>query len=615
MKIYSIAKNNKICLKLIMCGIAGIIANNARNYQQELKKMTDAIAHRGPDSSHFEFYENAALGHRRLSIIDLSENGKQPMFSDTKNECIVLNGEIYGYQDIKAKYAEYPYHSSSDTEVILAMYQRKKEDLIHDLPGMFAFAIWDDMKQELFCARDRFGEKPFYYAIGNNNEFIFASEIKAILASGLIRPTVSKDALSYYLQNGYVSTFQSIYENIYALPPAHQLIWKDGRVKVSRYYNLPKKDSVISLSDAKEEFTYLLKNAVKKQLVADVEVGSFLSGGLDSSSIVALVAEFLPKQTTISFGYDHEASELKYAKEIADKYNTNHIEVHEKKEDLVAALLKTSPFFDEPFADYSSIPHFEICRNARKNLTVVLSGDVGDELFGGYNFYRTENQLRNHFSYKNIIAKFGLKLYQKLRPISFITRQNLENESILDFHKNYVRRAFTKKERMALGITSDYEQPFSFTPDPDSLNDIMRFDLEDFVPSNMMVKSDRMAMANSLEVRTPFLDIDFAEFCIQLPEQLKLNTNNDKIILREAMGSYWTETIRKRHKQGFGMSVTNWFNEESVMSFSNELLKDPNQKIFSYIDFNATQKFLNKDYKHWNLLQLALWAQNNKSFI
>ncbi|ALR31841.1 asparagine synthetase B [Chryseobacterium sp. IHB B 17019] len=598
-----------------MCGIAGIIANNARNYQEELKKMTDAMAHRGPDSSDFEFYENAALGHRRLSIIDLSENGKQPMLSSTKNECIVLNGEIYGYQNIKAQYPEYPYHGSSDTEVILAMYQRKHENLIHDLPGMFAFAIWDNGKQELFCARDRFGEKPFFYAIGKNNEFIFASEIKAILASGLIQPKVNQEALSYYLQYGYVSTYHSIYENIHTLPPAHQLIWKDGKVNISRYYSLPSKDRVLSLSDAKEEFIYLLKNAVQKQLIADVEVGSFLSGGLDSSSIVALVAEFLPKQTTISFGYDHKESELKYAKEIAEKYNTNHIEVHEKKEDLATSLLKISPFFDEPFADISFIPHFEICRNAKKNLTVVLSGDVGDELFGGYNFYRVENQLRNHFSYKNIVAQFGLKLYQKLRPTSFITQKNLAHENILDFHQNFVRNSFNKQEKNSLGISATYTQPYSFTPNPDSLNDIMRVDLEGYVPGNMMVKSDRMAMANSLEVRTPFLDIDFAEFCIQLPEQLKLDNENDKIILREAMGSYWTETIRNRHKQGFGMSVKSWFEEENLVQLSNDLLKNKDQKIFNYIDFKATQKFLNKDHKHWNLLQLALWAHNNQNVL
>ncbi|AZA91986.1 Asparagine synthetase [glutamine-hydrolyzing] 1 [Chryseobacterium nakagawai] len=598
-----------------MCGIAGIIGNNARNYQVEIQKMTDSLIHRGPDSSHYEFYENAILGHRRLSIIDLSDNGKQPMFSNTKNECIVLNGEIYGFQDIKRQYADYPYHGGSDTEVILAMYQRKQENLIHDLPGMFAFAIWDEQKQQLFCARDRFGEKPLYYAIGPNNEFIFASEIKAILASGIIQPKVSSQALSHYLQYGYVSSHQSIYSNIYTLPPAHQLIWKDGNFKVSRYYSLPAKDRVISLSDAKEEFLHLLKNAVKKQLIADVEVGSFLSGGLDSSSVVALVDEFLPHQTTISFGYDHKDNELKYAKEIADKYKTNHIEVHEKKTDLVTSLLKISPYFDEPFADTSFIPHYEICKAAKKNLTVVLSGDVGDELFGGYHFYTVENKLKKHFSYKNIIAQFGLKLYQQIRPTSFITRKNMEYSSILDFHLNDVRNAFNKKERDLLGVSSDYLQHYSFTPNPDSLNDIMRVDLENYVPANMMVKSDRMAMANSLEVRTPFLDLDFAEFCIQLPEQLKLNDTNDKIILREAMGSYWTETIRSRHKQGFGLGVKSWFAEENLMNLSNDLLKDPNHKVFNFIDFKATQQFLIQDEKHWNLLQLALWADNNQSVL
>jgi len=596
-----------------MCGIAGIIAPNARNYQQEIIRMTDAIAHRGPDSAHHEFYENAALGHRRLSIIDLSENGKQPMFSDTKNACIVLNGEIYGYQKIKTSYTDYPYRGSSDTEVILAMYQRKYENLIHDLPGMFAFAIWDEEKQQLFCARDRFGEKPFYYAIGKNREFIFASEIKAILASGLIEPKVSQEALSHYLQYGYVSTYQSIYSNIFTLPPAHQLIWKNGEISIRRYYSLPAKDRSIGLAEAKEEFLYLLKKAVQRQLIADVEVGSFLSGGLDSSSIVALVSEFSPQQTTISFGYDHKDSELKYAKEIAEKYKTNHIEIYERKQDIASSLLQVSPFLDEPFADRSYLPHFEICKSARKKLKVVLSGDVGDELFGGYHFYRVENELRSHFSYRSIVAKFGLKVYQNLKPISFVSQKNIEHPSILDFHQNHVRNFFNEEERNQLGVLPYYQQSYSFRPNPDSLNDIMRIDLEKFVPGNMMVKSDRMAMANSLEVRTPFLDIDFAEFCIQLPEQMKINNGNDKKILRETMGSYWTETIRNRNKQGFGMNIEDWFKEDNLLNLSHDLLKDSNQKIFNYIDFNATQTFLDKGQKHWNLLQLALWAKNNQS--
>ncbi|MBU4539352.1 MAG: asparagine synthase (glutamine-hydrolyzing) [Weeksellaceae bacterium] len=598
-----------------MCGIAGIISTDAKNYTEEIQKMTDAIAHRGPDAAHHEFYKTAALGHRRLSIIDLSETGKQPMFSDTKKECIVLNGEIYGYQDLKKKYADYPYRGTSDTEVILAMYQKKGKELLNELPGMFAFAVWDDDRQELFCARDRFGEKPFYYATGKNGEFIFASEIKAILASGLLIPKVSKEALYHYLQYGYVSAYQSIYSNIFTLPPAHQLTFSEGKVSVERYYSIPENDMEISLSEAKENFSHLLKTAVQKQLIADVEVGSFLSGGLDSSTIVAMVNEFNPKQTTISFGYLGETSELKYADEISAKYHTNHIEIHENRRNIASELLKISPCFDEPFSDMSYTPQYKICEAAARHLKVVLAGDAGDELFGGYDFYRIENKLKNHFSYHNILVKFGLKQFGKIRETSYITKESISHRNILDFHQNKVRNCFSPKEIAALGIKSRYHQEYSFSIDPDSLNDIMRIDLEKYVPGNMLVKSDRMAMANSLEVRTPFLDKDFAEFCIQLPENLKLDGERDKIILREAMQNYWTENIKTRNKQGFGSSVENWFEEKSLTDLSDVLLKDKTQKIFDFIEFNAVQKFLNRDKKHWNLLQLALWADNNRKYI
>ncbi|MGZ5187808.1 MAG: asparagine synthase (glutamine-hydrolyzing) [Kaistella sp.] len=598
-----------------MCGITGIITPNAKNYSEKIQKMTDAIAHRGPDAAHHEYYENAVLGHRRLSIIDLSETGKQPMFSDTKNECIVLNGEIYGYQDLKKTYADYPYRGTSDTEVILAMYQNKGQELLHELPGMFAFAIWNDAKQELFCARDRFGEKPFYYATGKNGEFIFASEIKAILASGMVKPEISNEALFHYLQYGYVSAYQTIYSNIFTLPPAHQLILSEGKISVKRYYSIPKKDLEIGLSEAKEKFSYLLKNAVQKQLIADVEVGSFLSGGLDSSTIVAIVNEFKQNQTTISFGYSGETSELKFAEEIARKYNTNHIEIYENRGNIAPELLKISPFFDEPFADMSYTPQYKICQAASRHLKVVLSGDAGDELFGGYHFYTVEHQLKNHFSYNNILLKFGLKQFGRFRETTYITQQNIANRNILDFHQNKVRNYFTEKEIASLGIKTKYNQEYSFEIDPHSINDMMRIDLEKYVPGNMMVKSDQMAMANSLEVRTPFLDKDFAEFCIQLPDNLKLDGENDKIILRESMQNYWTETIKNRGKQGFGSPVERWFEEQSLMDLSNRLLKDKTQKVFDFIDFTAAQKFLNKDKKHWNLLQLALWADHQKDFI
>lgn len=595
-----------------MCGIAGIITPNARNYQENLQKMTDAIAHRGPDAQGHEFYDSAAMGHRRLSIVDLSETGKQPMFSNTKNECIVFNGEIYGYQPLKKKYSDYPYRGSSDTEVIIAMYQNKGKDLLQELPGMFSFAIWNNEKQELFCARDRFGEKPFYFATGKNGEFVFGSEIKAVLASGLITPEVNNEALYHFLQYGYVSAYQSIYSNIHTLPPAHSLVVKNGEISIERYYSIPKNDINISLSEAKEEFTSLLKNAVGKQLIADVEVGSFLSGGLDSSTIVAMVNEFKNQQTTISFGYSGEDSELKFAEEIAEKYHTNHIEIYENRGDIAEELVKVQPYFDEPFADMSYVPQYKICQAAARHLKVVLAGDVGDELFGGYSFYQVENQLKNHFSYRNQLVKFGLKQYGKLKEVSFLTRQNIEHNSMLDFHQNHVRNYFNTKEIGKLGILEKYHQTYSFQQNPHSLNDVMRTDLEKYVPGNMLVKSDRMAMANSLEVRTPFLDVDFAEFCIQLPENLKVNTDNDKIILREAMQNYWTETIRNRHKQGFGSSVSSWFEEKSMMELSHNLLSQKDAAIFDYISFDEAQRFLTKDKKHWNLLQLALWAQKNK---
>jgi asparagine synthase (glutamine-hydrolysing) len=324
-----------------------------------------------------------------------------------------------------------------------------------------------------------------------------------------------------------------------------------------------------------------------------------------------MVNEFTPKQTTISYGYFGEHSELKFAEEIAQKYNTRHIEIKENRGEIAHDIQQISKYFDEPFADMSYTPQYKICEAARKHLTVVLAGDVGDELFGGYSFYKVENEMKNHFSYNNLVTKFGLGLYQKLKPTSFITSQNLKYKNILDFHQNQVRNFLSLEEKKSIGISQSYQQPYSFTPNPNSLNDLMRIDLEKYVPGNMLVKSDRMAMANSLEVRTPFLDKDFAEFCISLPDSLKLNSEHDKIILREAMQSYWTETIRNRGKQGFGSSVENWFEQKSLLNLSDHLLKDKSQKVFDFIDFNKIQHLLNKDKKHWNLLQLALWAENN----
>jgi len=308
----------------IMCGIAGIIKKDSQKYKPQLKKMTDSLSHRGPDAEGFYFFKDCGLGHRRLSIIDL-KTGDQPMLSYNGQAGVVFNGEIYGYQEIKKNLSNYSFQTTSDTEVILALYEKYGENFVKHLPGMFAFALWDDKNKKLICARDRFGEKPLYYALGKNGEFIFASEIKAILASDLIKPKLNKKSLIHYLKRLYVHPYSAIYENIYVLPPAHFLIYQNKKIKINRYWQMPELNYQITFDEAIEKFKKLLFEAVKKQLVTDVPVGAFLSGGLDSSTIVAIASQYKKNLNTFSFGFGEWINELPYALEIARKYKTNLI--------------------------------------------------------------------------------------------------------------------------------------------------------------------------------------------------------------------------------------------------------------------------------------------------
>lgn len=596
-----------------MCGIAGIISANARNYSEEIGRMTSIISYRGPDSEDHEFFDNAALGHRRLSIIDLSENGKQPMFSGTQNECIVLNGEIYGYQEIKDKYSDYSYKSSSDTEVILAMYQKKQENLIHELPGMFAFAIWDEKKQQLFCARDRFGEKPFYYATGKCGEFIFASEIKQIIASGLIKPEIDQAQIAYYLKNGYIHPHKTIYKNIFNLKPAHTLVLKKGKIDIQPYWAIPTETSKLTLDESVEKFKYLLDNAVKKQLVADVPVGAFLSGGLDSSTIVAVASKYKKNLKTMVYGYESDdLNEMHYAKAIADKYQTDHHVLLDKKQKISETLQEVYSYMDEPLMDSSLLPTHLIFKEASKNLKVMLSGDVGDELFGGYTFYKYNIDISQKGFYPNYLSKMFL-LANKFKNIGSERQLRAQYSNSIDYHQNKVRNYFTSSEIRDLGIREKIPtQDFSFKPDGKDFNDLMRIDLEKYVPGNMLLKGDRTSMFNSVEVRIPFLDKDFAEFCIQLPWQYKVNKSEDKIILRKAYSQAWTEEIANRGKNGFAASISEWFKEKQLQELSVNLLENKGSFIFNYLDFSAVQKKLNKELQHWSLLVLALWFENNK---
>ena len=585
-----------------MCGIAGIAGSNVRKFSSRVRQMTDAIRHRGPDGEAIADFENCLLGHRRLSIIDLVTGG-QPMHSPF-GASLIFNGEFYGFLDIK-KHLQYNWQTTSDTEVVLALYHQFGEDeFIKKIRGMFAFAIWDEKNQALIAARDRFGEKPFYYAFTNESDLVFASEIKAILASGLIKPEIDPEALTHFLQHLYVHPHHSIYKNIFVLPPAHYLVYKEGKTIIRRYWDLPQKQLNISKEEAHQECYRLMQKAVKEQLVADVPVGCFLSGGIDSSTITAFASlQTSHPLTTISFSFGSNKTELPYSREIAEKYKTNNIELHQDDFDIANWFEKMIFIYDEPFADSSNIPTFLISQMASKQFKVVLTGDGGDELMAGYrSWYRSLYQLQHPDGFKSRLQNFSRKIHLKNFRSSNMAEAHLQQN-------NY----FTQKELQRLAKYSpgyDYDK---FIDQPyNTVDAAMRMDLQDYMPGDILVKTDRAAMANSLELRAPFLDIDFAEFCIALPEDYKIDSKNDKLLMRESFGHLWTERILNRPKQGFGAPVTEWLNQKGMMQLKNDYLLNSSNKMYDWLDYKTCIQYAKKNnYQTWLLLTLAIWMQRN----
>ncbi len=603
-----------------MCGIVGIIASESPvdEYRSRLGSMVEALKHRGPDEQgqHF-FSEQCAFGHTRLSIVDL-KTGQQPMLTPDQTVSVTFNGELYGYQEIRQRLS-YPFKTNSDTEVLLALYRNYGEEMVAQVPGMFAFALWDNTEKKLICARDRFGEKPFYYAVGGNGEFIFGSEIKSILASGLVTPILDKEMVAYYLRHLYIHPTRTVYKNIFTLPPAHRLVYQRGEIAVSRYWQFPTVNSAITLTDAKDRFTNLLSQAVRKQLVADVPVGAFLSGGLDSSTITALASRFVPHLKTFSFAFEGGLDESNFAREVAQKYGTDHTELSAATVDVASILQKMTQVYDEPFADSSNIPTYILAGLAKQHATVVLTGDGGDELLGGYaQWYQpllTMSQLRpSSKEYMSWFAKCIASLITLQKSQAWYRykgwRLKKQYPSIMAAHESQ-NTYFSQSEILKLGLKNPAltARDSSWAP-INSLDDAMRMDLENYMPGDILVKTDRAAMAHALELRAPFLDVDFAEFCISLPYTLKINEREEKIILREACRSLWPVSVQKRSKQGFGAPVERWLQLAGVRKLKEEYLFNQNVKLWKIIPFEQGQEFAQKDsYQTWTLLVLSMWAE------
>lgn len=576
--------------------------------------MVHSLRHRGPDSNGIDTFDNAGLGHTRLSIIDL-KSGHQPMRDSTKRLSVVFNGEIYGYRTIRDS-LDYPFRTTSDTEVILALYERYGTEMLNHLPGMFAFAIWDDEKQRLFAARDRFGEKPLYYS-ETGKTLVFGSEIKALLASGLVRPKLNRQALAHYLNRLYVPVGESIYETIQQLPPAHALLFDNGDLRTWRYWDLPEPRTEVALSDAVEEFRALLRKSIEKQLVADVEVGAFLSGGLDSSTIVAEAVALSPSIRTFSFGFTEGPNELNYARDVALKHGTEHVELHDDQACLAELTEKMADVYDEPFGDSSAVPTFMICRRAREHLKVVLTGDSGDELLGGYSWYHyvkfhdtisAHSTLTNALHY-NLLRAYrrmfggGRELHRRLRTFNRFRA----GQTPADTHRRL--RDFVSTDDLACaGLDLELSESLNGT---DAVDAAMRTDLTDYMTADILLKTDRAAMAHGLELRVPFLDVDLASFCISLPSRLKIDGRRDKILLREAFEVKWPHSLRQRGKQGFGAPVREWFARPGFRDLKQAYLGRSSETLRSLLGASFVDRVAKRDNDGtWALLMLAIWLEH-----
>lgn len=623
-----------------MCGIAGKIyfARERKIDSLELKRMTNMIYHRGPDDEGIYIHQNIGLGFSRLSIIDLN-TGSQPMSNKNNSIYIVFNGEIYNFLELRQnlKQKGYEFKTTSDTEVILHLYQEYGYDCLEYLQGMFAFAIWDSNKQELFCARDRFGIKPFYY-YHDNEKFIFGSEIKAILKSDGIDKTISPEALDSYFAFGYITNDFSIYKNIKKLQPAHYLVLSfrnKAKIDIKRYWEI-----VFNPDYSKSEQYWIdeiderLSEIVKLHMISDVPVGAFLSGGIDSSSVVALMTKnsALPIKT-FSIGFrDHEFSELKYAREIAARYGCEH---HEKilEPESISLIPKLVQAYDEPFADSSIIPTYYVSKLAREHVKVVLSGDGGDELFAGYDAY---TKFKNIHSFPlNFNGSFLNKLVWG--TIHSLIPQSTKGKGLMYFLSQNKKHAYayqtiwTPDEREKL-IHDSMRNNFSNNSElykqaildcnnqHDFITNLQYLDMKTYMVDGILTKVDRASMMNSLEVRVPFLDHKFAEMSFKIPWGLKLKGNEKKYILKKSMAKYLPEKILHRPKQGFGIPLSSWFKEDLREYVDDTLLSD-SSVLSNYLDKNYIKKIVlndrkgKRDFNHkiWSLIMFQEWLIQNQN--
>jgi asparagine synthase (glutamine-hydrolysing) len=617
-----------------MCGIAGWITKPQGTLSADtLESMLRAIAHRGPDGEGTCSFVCAGtghhvfLGHRRLAIID-PEGARQPMCDAAAGLALTFNGEIYNFRELRKELSGlgYRFERDSDTEVLLRAYQHWGKEVVHHLRGMFAFAIWDARNERLFLARDRFGEKPLFLH-ENGNGLYFASEIKALLRVPGVKASVNLGGVWDYLAYRYVPGPKTLFTGIRKLMPGTAATWERGKLEEQRYWTAPDRyahHSPPPQPDAVAEFLSRLDGAVEQQMVSDVPFGAFLSGGLDSSTIVALMSRHNPKVRTFSVGFrEDKYSELGYAAEVAAHLGTLHTEILVTHRDVVERLPQLVAFRDAPVSEPSDIPIYLMACEAARSVKMVLTGEGSDEILGGYPKHMAERFAQGYqrlpgYVRHGLIAPLAHALPYGFRRIkTAVTNLNTE-----DWRERYVRwfGALNRDERDRLSIlrlngtpVAD-SPPFDADPRSSALRRILYFDQTSWLPDNLLERADRMTMAASIETRVPFLDHELASFVSSLPDNFRVRGLRSKWVLREAAKKLLPERILTRPKVGFRVPVNEWFRGE-MRGYLLDHLQSGASITRAYYDAPALDRVLaehldakqNHEKLLWSLLNLEIW--------
>jgi len=624
-----------------MCGIAGIVHGDRERPVDRaiLQRMRDTLAHRGPDDCGLWQAPGVGLAHRRLSIIDLSEAGRQPMSNEDGSVWTVFNGEIYNFRELRAELLErgHVFRSKTDAEVIVHLYEEEGERFVERLHGMFAIAVWDTRRRRLVLARDRLGKKPLKYAhVGE--DLLFASELKALRVSGYVPPDVDTRAIHQFMTRGYVPAPLTGFHNIRKLPPGHTLVWENRTMRLQRYWQLS-----FSQKQERDEEEWkavvraTVQKAVARRLVSDVPLGAFLSGGIDSTIVVACMAELMDRPVdTFSIGFEHEVyNELPYAKAVAERYGTNHHEFVVRA-DAAALLDCLATLYEEPYADSSALPSYVLARETKRHVKVAINGDGGDEGFAGYTRYA---QLEHWGPRIAWLRRTGLRRLTRLPipsdvqlPSPFVRRfDKIYHLSDPDLGARYTwtMRLFSDREKAAM--YGDGLRLYLGEPSSEALSELMRrpeagtssldqmlfADTMSYLPDDLLVKMDLATMAHGLEARSPLLDHEVLELAASVPAELKYRSGKLKWLLKRAFCDHIPIELIDRKKKGFGIPLDQWF-RESLSGVVHELLLSESACIRDFLKPKAIRTLVHQHQsghvdhgqRLWGLVMLELWQRN-----